>query len=182
MWRTQRTNVLIDGHPIATLVRPTMQAPWIETTIGPEGRVLIVQVQPEAWEVDTVVFVDGVSLNDGRSLGEWRSTKPAPVDEFEAVFRGGFWTAKGGLFLAISGLLPGLAQLIRAFGPYWLGFEVAVFLVVFGWWMLVLRLVRWLRTKSMWPNRLRRFIVMLVGPLGGFVVFLLLAQLFYVLR
>lgn len=181
-WRTQSSSLLVDGKQIAVVPRPTRQNPWIETVLDQDEKTLVVRAQRAAWDVDTLVFVDGLCLQDGRSLDAWRSTRPVPLDEFEASFRGLFWSPRGALLFGLAAMAPGLVELERNPNLFWIALEAGAFIAVAGWWMCVLVLIRWLRSKRAWPSRLRRLVVMLVAPFGSLVVVLLLGQLFYVIR
>ncbi len=153
------TSITVDNYPVATVPKATLENPWVETAFpqAEPKQLVVIQVQPEPARFGILVFVDGVCLQGGGSLQDWRARKPAPQDRFEQVIRPDvMWGAKTAAFLGAFGVLP--TPLFVAWMPasptYWLLLACG-FAIPAGWWLLVGRLVLWLRTRRTWPWRLR---------------------------
>jgi hypothetical protein len=119
----------------------------------------VVQVQVEKYRAKVLVFVDGVSLDDGSTLEDWRTRKPVAIDGFEQAFGGPFFGPWGALFFGVLGALPFAAEYSRTRDPSWLAGAITAFLICAGWWSAGILLIRWLKTKRCWPAPVRRLLV-----------------------
>jgi len=153
-------SIVIDGQVVAQAAKPTLENPWVECPIAADDTpIIVVQMQPQRYWNKTLVFVDGLCVDDGVALEIWRTHKPAAMDRFEQGFRGFLWGPVGIIALGVICALPQLAQFGRTSDQSWLAGAGIGFLIGAGWLSAVIALVRWLRTKRSWPWRLRRFIV-----------------------
>ena len=153
-------SVLVDGTPVASAAKSTLEEPWVECPLPGRGsRVLVVQVQMQKYLAKTLVFVDGLCLDDGTTLDDWRSRQPAAIDGFEQSFAGPFWGPLGALTLGLVGALPFIAQYTRTSNLFWLAWAAGAFLFGSGWMLAGMLLTRWLKTKRSWPDPLRRLMV-----------------------
>jgi hypothetical protein len=175
--------LLVDGREVARTPRPTLERPWVECSVpGTNGRVVVVQLQPEAWVVWTRVFVDGLSADDGLTLDAWRLRRPMALDKFEQGFRARVWGPVGAVLVGVIAALPALIQLERTPAPIWVVMAAGGFAISAGWMWAMIRLSRWLRGKPTWPWRLRRAVVVVGVLLGVPVLILLAAQAVYLLQ
>lgn len=174
-WR-RVASVLVDGEVVVETIKPTLDNPWIECQLpNTDPPIVVVQFQPQRYWYKTLVFVDGVCVDDGLTLDAWRAKKPVAMDRFEQGFRGPLWGPTAAIGLGIIFALPFLAQFVKTSNPPSLLGAVAGFMVGTGWLSAVILLVRWLRTKRSWPWRLRRSLVVF-ALLGVPVLLVLVAQ------
>ena len=154
------TSVVVDGEVVARMAKPSLQNPWVECQIpGSDRPITVVQMQPRRYWYKTVVFVDGVSIEDGFTLDAWRAHKPIPMDLFEQRFRGFLWGPLGALIVGAACSLPQLFGLTRTGDIVWAIGAAVGFLIGSGWMLVVFGLVRWLRTKRSWSWRGRSLLV-----------------------
>ena len=173
----------MDGRQLARIARPTLEAPWVECQLpGTRPPVVVVQFQPQRYVVRTLVFLDGVSLNDGMTLEAWRLKQPLPLDRFEQAFRSRLWGPVGALLIGVVCALPGLVQFDRTAGLLWAVLAAGGFAVSTGWMLTMIAFTRWLRTRRTWSWRLRRALVLLGVMLGLPALLLLGAQVLYLIE
>lgn len=159
------TTLTIDGAVVASPPRATVANPWVECPLpGSEPMVTVIQAQLQPYVFRTLVFVDGVSLDDGRTLDSWRASKPIALDRFEQTFFGRpfqrhVFGPPGAVLLGLAGVLPVLVQLQRTPTFFWAGVALLAFMIPAAWVMLARLFIRWLRTKRLWPWRVRNLMV-----------------------
>ncbi len=156
------TRLLIDGAEVAAAPRVTLEHPWIECLLPTsDPRVDVVEVQLRPSQLMTLIFADGLSIDDGASIDGVRRRQPRPMDGFEQTFFGLYrFTPK-----------TGLAGGVLAAGPAWFamlsdpGFGIVAgaitVAVMAGWVMLGALVIDWLRSRRAWPSTLRNLMVAL---------------------
>lgn len=156
-----RVRLIVDGRIVATVPKPSRSLTWVEREIEMDGREFIVVLSHDPPDLTTDVFMEGVSLIDGRTLAEAHRAAPRALKGFEA------WTFSPVTGVAVSRIAPPwlIALLLVMFGLLTVGSLVrpadpwpTVFGRVFGiayslgvlrtWAILTARTHRWLRARS----------------------------------
>ena len=156
-----RVRLIVDGSIVATVRKPSRSLPWVEREIELDGREFTVVLSHDPPDLTTDVFMDGVSLIDGRTLADARRAAPLALKGFDA------WTFPPITGVAVSRIAPPwlIAVLLVMFGSLAIGglvrpadpwptifgrfFGIASSLVVLRTWaILVARTHRWLETRS----------------------------------
>jgi hypothetical protein len=150
--------VTVNDRVVATPRKATRLYPWVECPLreADPHQLVVVQLQSAPALIGTLVFVDGICLQDGGTLDSWRARQPAPMDYFEQAIRpDDFWGAKVAILLGVGTVAFAAVGTWSPTSPIWFVALAASSAVAAGWWLVVARLVRWLRTKRTWPWRLR---------------------------
>ena len=137
------------------------QSPWVECAVpGSEPAILVVEMTPGFWH-KTIVFVDGVCIDDGVKYEDWRAQGPHPFDLFENSFRGWMWGPKGIQVVGLFSASPLLIRYARTGDLSTLALAVVGFSVIAGWMATSIVFTNWLRTFPDWDDRERRAAVWL---------------------
>ena len=156
----QASSIVVDGQDVAQMNQSSKESPWVEWPIpGSEPAILVVEMTPGLWH-KTIVFVDGVCVDDGVKYEDWRAQGPVPFDLFENSFRGWMWGPRGIQVVGLICASPLLIRYVQNLDPSVLALAVVGFLVVAGWMAVSLVFINWLRTLSDWDDRERRAGVM----------------------
>lgn len=166
-------SVSVDGVVVATLRSPTRADPWVEVTLeDTDPPIAVVRVALPGRRQRSLLFADGVCVDDGLTLAEWRARRPGPIDDFEENIGASSWFGlPGAMAIGVAGFAGvisrgvGLTIILAAFG--FLG-------LCFAWGLCVGRLVTWLTTKRSWPTGARSTLLVAVAlgiPLLAFAMF-----------
>jgi hypothetical protein len=168
--------VQVDGREVARFARPTLKAPWSEAVLPCQGRsVKVVQIAFPRSRYRTLVFVDGVDLDQGRGEAVWRAAAPLAMDDFEAQVRGSLLLgAPGALILGAAAALPGIGEWGRGGDPVALLLALGGFVIAASWMAAIIGFARWLTGRKTWPVALRLMLVGLSLPGVPVAVILLL--------
>ncbi len=100
-------------------------------------------------------------------------------DDFDAVFRSFPWSPTGAWLYGLVGILLGIVYFAKLPNVVWVPMSATAYLLLAGWWLALLRLIGWLRSRRGWPNRLRRSVVMVLAPTGTFAATLIVAEILF---
>ena len=172
--------ILVGGREVAMLAMPTLKDRWSECLLdGSEPAIVVGQVAYLRHRYRTVVFVDGVSIDDGLTLEDWRRRRPAAMDAFEREFSDSrFFGPYGAIGLGVVAFLAFVAGHGSSLSALVVGLALSAALS--AWLFVVGRLVliRWLVSRPSWPAPVRRLLFvsivlgvpLLVAVLGQYVV------------
>ena len=165
----------LNGSVVGRWVVPTLDNPWAEYPLNEvDDRVVVALISAIDRPFEMRVFIDGRDLDDGARLEALRS-RPRARDRFDqAVANWWFFSWYGALAFGLVIASPVLVGAITS-SDATLAVAAGVTLAV-GWlyWVGVTAFVRWLRSKTSWPVRLRiaGFYLLLAGSIPAALLLL----------
>ena len=154
--------VRVDGQEVGRIKTPSLALPWVEYRFDRalSDAKLVAIVLPRS-EFNATVFVDGLSLNDGRCESEWRIGVPEPMDDFAAMWLGHpWWGVRGALICGVSVGMVGVGAGVRDSNPVGLAFGAVGFTFTTGWFLMAYGFSIWLSHRPSWPGPIRTLLVL----------------------